>query len=287
MFKYFIILSLLPLSSLFAESSVWRISKEGKSFYLGGTCHFLRSSDYPLPAEFELAYALADTLVFEVDPAVLQGPDFTFQLLRATSYKDGNNLESVLSKNVYRKLSEQCERSGFSIETLRKTKPGMVVMMLMVKELTNLGVTGEGVDIHYSTRALNDQKKIRSLETADFQIDLIASYGDGIENKVVVYGLKDIDYLQKNFDSLIEVWKEGDLQKIDKQFVANIRKQKKLYSKLLVDRNKRWINDFEALLNTPEIEFVLVGVAHMAGNDGLISLLQREGYTIEQISVSF
>ncbi len=49
------------------QSSVWKISKGAQTLYIGGTCHILRLDDYPLPAEFDLAYAAADKLVLEVD----------------------------------------------------------------------------------------------------------------------------------------------------------------------------------------------------------------------------
>ena len=46
--------------ALQAQSSVWKVSKGGNTLYIGGTSHLLRTSDYPLPAEFDLAYAAAD-----------------------------------------------------------------------------------------------------------------------------------------------------------------------------------------------------------------------------------
>ena len=286
MLRSIIPLLLLPICSLFAESSVWRVSKEGQSLYIGGTCHALRPTDYPLPPEFELAYSLADTLVFEMDPSATNDPSFAFELLKAASYKDKHSLKTKLSKKTYEALTEKCEQNGFSIEVLNKTKPGMVIMMLMVKELARLGVTEKGVDLYFHKRGLQDKKEILALETAEFQIDLIASLGEGIENKIIRYGLQDIENLQQNFDMLVSTWKKGNLEDINKRFVKGIREYPKLHKKLLIDRNQAWISYLEALTYTPGIEFIMVGVAHLAGEQGLISLLQKKGYTIEQINVS-
>ena len=285
MFRYIIPLLLLPLCSIFAESSVWKVSKGGKSLYIGGTCHVLRSSDYPLPPEFDFAYTLADILVFEMDPAAINNPEFTVQLLKDSSYTDGRNLKTVLSEKTYEKLVEKCEQNGLSIEVLNKTKPGMIVMMIMIQELAKLGVTNEGVDVHYHTRGLKDQKQILAFETPEFQIELLTSLGEGIENTIVLHGLQDIEDLKDNFNVLINVWKEGDLTEINTHFVTDLRKHPQLYAKLLVDRNKRWIKSLDKFIKTPKTEFVLVGVAHMAGDEGLLSLLQKKGYTIEQMSV--
>ena len=245
----------------------------------------MRSSDYPLPPEFDFAYTLADILVFEMDPAAINNPEFTVQLLKDSSYTDGRNLKTVLSEKTYEKLVEKCEQNGLSIEVLNKTKPGMIVMMIMIQELAKLGVTNEGVDVHYHTRGLKDQKQILAFETPEFQIELLTSLGEGIENTIVLHGLQDIEDLKDNFNVLINVWKEGDLTEINTHFVTDLRKHPQLYAKLLVDRNKRWIKSLDKFIKTPKTEFVLVGVAHMAGDEGLLSLLQKKGYTIEQMSV--
>ncbi len=287
MLRYIIPLLALPLCSLFAESSVWRVAKDGQSFYLGGTCYALRPSDYPLPAEFELAYLLSDTVVFEMDPSLANDPNFTVEILKAASYTGKRDLKNILSKKHYKALAEKCEQSGFSIEVLRKTKPSMVIMMLMVKELDRFGVTEEGVDIYFHRRALKDKKEVLALETAEFQIDLISSLGEGIENKMIAYGLKDIENLQENFDPLVASWRKGDLKAINKNFVSGIRDYPKLYKKVLTKRNRAWLNYLEEIMLTPETEFVLVGAAHMAGKKGLIALLKEKGYTIEQIGISF
>lgn len=245
----------------------------------------LRSSDYPLPSEFDLAYDLADTLVFEMDPAVINDPDFAFRLLKASSYADDRSLRTILSEATYKLLSEKCEQNGFSIEMLNKTKPGMVMMMLMMKELAKLGVTEKGVEAHYHMRGLKDRKKILSLETAESQIELLSSLDEGIENTIIFYGLQDIEHLKDYFDMLISAWKKGDLTEIDKHFVADLRKHPQLHSTLLVHRNEQWMKSLEKFMSTPDTELVLVGVAHIAGQEGLVSLLQQKGYTIEQISV--
>jgi uncharacterized protein YbaP (TraB family) len=39
----------------------------------------------------------------------------------------------------------------------------------------------------------------------------------------------------------------------------------------------------EAMFDTVETEFVLVGVAHLVGEHGLISMLQSKGYEIVQL----
>ena len=50
-----------------AESSVWRVESADSIIYLGGTCHMLRASDWPLPAAYDFAYRQSEIMVFETN----------------------------------------------------------------------------------------------------------------------------------------------------------------------------------------------------------------------------
>ena len=51
---------------------------------------------------------------------------------------------------------------------------------------------------------------------------------------------------------------------------------------LLKNRNINWVKQLETILPRNNI-FMAVGAAHLFGNDGLIDLLRREGYTVKGI----
>lgn len=283
MFKSLALLVALIPTVLIAESSVWKVSKGAHSLYIGGTCHILRSSDYPLPAEFDLAYATADTLVFEIDPAAAKDPSFAMQLLAKASYTDGRNLKSVLSADTYAALAAQCQQAGLPIEMLNGMKPGMVMMMLTVQALAKAGVSAEGVDIHYHTLGVKDGKAVHALETPEFQIELLTTMGEGMEDELVRYGLEDLGQIRELFDELIAAWRSGDLAQIAALFIDDMADYPELYANMLADRNRRWIPQIEAMLESAETELVLVGVAHAAGEDGILNLLENAGYSVEQV----
>ena len=60
-----------------------------------------------------------------------------------------------------------------------------------------------------------------------------------------------------------------------------MRGHEKFYNVLLTQRNKRWINKLQSLLNdSNENYLVAVGALHLVGNDGVVSLLRRAGYKV-------
>ncbi|NBB79445.1 MAG: TraB/GumN family protein [Verrucomicrobia bacterium] len=274
--------SLIPCLS--AQSSVWKVTKGSNEVYLGGTCHILRASDFPLPPEFDLAYAQADTLVFEIDPSEMESPAFAARLMAESVYRDGRTLKTVLSEEAYGALAAQGAKSNLPIEILQNTKPGMAVMMITIQELTMAGITQEGVDLLYARKAKRDGKPVGSLETVEFQLNLITNLGEGNESAFVLYSMQDLEQIGTLFDEIVRAWRTGDLETIDQFFAADMEKFPGIYEIFLKDRNERWVPRIADMLENEPTEFVLVGVGHMGGQHGLLSLLRAEGYSIEQVA---
>lgn len=275
----------LLTANLSAQSSVWKVTEGNNTVYLGGTCHILRASDFPLPAEFDHAYAQADTLVFEIDPSEMESPDLVARLMAESVYRDGRTLKTVLNKAAYSALAAQGKKSNLPIEILQNTKPGMVVMMITMQELTKAGITQEGVDLFYAREAKRDGKPIGSLETVEFQLDLITNLGEGIESEFVLYSMQDLEQIGALFDEIVQAWKNGELEKIDQFFTADMQAFPEIYQRILKDRNERWVPQITEMLKSEPTEFVLVGVGHMGGAHGLLPLLKARGYSVEQIAV--
>ena len=56
-----------------------------------------------------------------------------------------------------------------------------------------------------------------------------------------------------------------------------------MYERLVVERNRTWMPQIEALFNRPTPAFIVVGAAHLVGPDGLIDPLKARGYTVQQL----
>ena len=134
----------------------------------------------------------------------------------------------------------------------------------------------------FRLRALNDQRKIKHLETIYEQLEFISEMGEGYENELIEYTLNDLKKLPKLFGSIKEAWRNGDNARLQKVALAPWKDRfPKLYDSLLVERNNNWIADIEKMLKTKEVEFVLFGALHLVGEDGIITQLKALGYNIE------
>ena len=280
-----VLASIASLAS--AQTAVWQVSKDdGNHIYLGGTIHLLRASDYPLPPEYELAYQKSDRLFFETDIGAMNDPSLQQRMMAQMTYQDGRTLRTVLNEEAYQALSDYVASAGLPIPLamMQTFKPGLLISTLSVLELQKLGFSPQGVDMFFHTRAMGDGKDRGQLETLDQQLALLASLGDGYESDYVMYSLEDFKDMESQLETMVSSWRAGDLSVLEEQFVGSMGEfSDELYQGLLVDRNQDWLPLIEAMFEQEGTEFVLAGVAHMVGEDGLLAMLESRGYEVTQV----
>ncbi len=271
--------------TLHAESSVWKVTRGGKTLYLGGTCHFLRATDLPLPPEFDTAFADAKIVCFETDIAKLQSPETQQLLLSQAMFTDGSTLSTTLTPDAWESAKKWCATAGLPAAQLQGFKPWMLMMTIVAVETQKLGFTPEGVDAIFQKKATAAAKPVRELETAEEQIEFITHLGEGQESELIIATLRDIARVPGILNEMLAAWRAGDLPKIDKLLSEEMRtKYPGIYTALIVRRNKAWLPKIEAMLATEPKELILVGVAHLAGKDSVLEALRKKGCTIEPVT---
>ena len=273
----------LPALAL-AQSSVWIATKDSQSVYLGGTVHLLRPADFPLPAPFETAYTASEKLYFETDIAGLSDMSVQARLLQELTYKGDQSLRTVLDDSTYQALSAHLVTIGMPIQMLEKFKPGLLVSTLQVLEFQKLGFTPQGVDAYFNSRAIEDGKALGELEPIDAQIGYIAEMGIGNESEFIRLSLEDLDEMETSMNQMLGAWRSGNDEMLDALFVNDMKEgYPELYDSLLVQRNLNWLPIIEAMFSDSDTEFVLVGAAHLVGEDGLLNMLRKKGYEVQQL----
>lgn len=275
---------LLAVVALRAQTSVWKVTRNGNTVYLGGTCHVLRASDYPLPAEFDVAFADASTVWFETEIERLATPETQRALLAEGRLPDGKTLESVLQPATWRELQKYLAATGLPAAQLQGFKPWLLTLTLMTVEMQKLGLSLEGVDTYYHRKAVKAGKAIKPLESLEKHLAYITNLGAGHEDEMVLNMIAEASEMPAAVADILGAWKSGDAAEIDKAMLVDMReKYPAIYQELLVSRNRLWLPLIERMLQSPETELVLVGVGHLAGADGLLAALRERGCAVEQV----
>ncbi|MCH8537123.1 MAG: TraB/GumN family protein [Alkalimonas sp.] len=273
-------------SAIYAKSSVWQVSHGEQQLFIGGTVHLLPASEFPLPAEFSKAYKQADQLVFEVDMAKMEDPSIGPMVLGYAMYQDGRTLPEVISQENFHRLKHAAAELGIDINALAGFKPDFVLVQMMQFKLQQLGMAGEGVDKYFFTKGAQDAKDKAFLETLEQQFELLFSISDGYEDDWLEQNLDQLDETEHFMQATLTAWRHGDRTALAEltSDMHDTEVGQRFYQRLLTDRNKDWVEQIDAMLQTSEVEFVLVGALHLAGPDNVLDLLAERGYQIRQLS---
>ncbi|WP_096087162.1 TraB/GumN family protein [Agaribacterium haliotis] len=284
--KIVVLLSLLLVCSVsIAQSSVWKVEKPGRVLYLAGTMHLLEASDHPLPSSYEKAYAAASVVVFETDLTQANSAEAQMKIMQALMARPGKTLEQVLKAKTYRAVENYFSERALPLASFTGLSASGLSLTMISLELQRLGYQAAfGVDQYFQDKAINDNKISMSLESLDFQIGMLANLGEGKEDEIIEYTLSDLARLPAYVADLKAAWRKGDLAGIEKESIVELREQfPDIYRRLLLERNQHWLPQIHAMLNTQEVELVLVGAAHLAGSDGLLQALERSGAKLTQM----
>lgn len=281
-FSFLFLLPFLVVSQLFAASSVWKITKGGETMYLGGTIHVLRSSDFPLPGEFDRAYALADTVVFETDLEGTQSEAFAAALRDKMLLPAGKTLSNTLKSKTYAALKRYLASQGNDIRTFERLRPWAVMLVITQSVLMKNGIDQSGVDAYFSRRAAAEGKAQRFLETPAEQISLITRIGEGEEDAMISQTIREMEMIPEMISWLISDWREGKTTRIDTELVQAMKNESpRMYRQVLAARNDKWIPELIGMMREGKTGFVLVGTMHLIGPEGLLEQFRRLGYRVE------
>ncbi len=272
-------------TAVYAESSVWKLDTDNSVFYLAGSCHVLRKSDYPLPEEFETAYDDADQIIFETDIDALRSQDIQLLLISKGMYTGGDTLERKLSGNAYETLVKFCRNRSMSIALFQNFKPWMVTMTLLALELEKNGITSaDGLDMYFSNKAKKDGKQTGGLEDVYKHVELVSSLDDEFDESIIESFIREVEELQVVMEDLIKSWRTGDDAGIDKHLSESMCKEYPgLFKRFIIDRNRDWIPHLETLIGSGKRTLVIVGVGHLVGEYSIINLLKSRGYKVKKM----
>jgi uncharacterized protein YbaP (TraB family) len=265
-----------------SNASVWEISKNGNSLFLGGSVHLLRAEDYPMPAAFDSAFDKSAILVLEADVDRMYDPEIQEYQKDKCMLPEGQTLQTVLNDDVYKQLESVFALPG-AITAFSQYKPSMVINIVQTSYLSQNGFTEEGADLYYLAKSKEKGKPVEFLEDIKIQIDLLGGMIDGFENEYVSAVLDELPQSTNEIRSLVSEWKTGEAAVIEASLDAQKENWPSMYKTMIYDRNAAWIPKIEEYLTTEPVEFIIAGLAHLHGEDGLLIRLEKNGYTIKQL----
>ncbi len=265
------------------RSCLWTVNTQSNKIYLLGSLHLLKPNAYPLAAAIENAYADSRAIIFETDIAALQTPGVQAKLLELGIYPAEQNLLQNLDGNTRQQLEKKMSEIGLPLEQFSRFKPWFVALTLTTLELQRMGYNPNyGIDVYFFNKASADGKEIGFLEPAAFQINLLGNMAEQDQYDFLSQTLNDLEVVNELAGDLVKSWKDGDADKLHELLSKSFRDYPHLHDRLLIQRNKNWVEQIEGALRKNINVLFVVGAGHLVGPESVVDLLKNKGYQVKQ-----
>ena len=274
---------LIIVSTSLAKTSLWKVQGKTNIVYLLGSVHVLSKDSYPLDPAIDRAFDESSNLVFEMNLDSSATPASQKYILSKAMFNNEMTLQTSLSNATFHLADSLCRTLGLQIERLLLFKPWMVSTTIMMVKIQQMGLNPQyGVDKYFYEKGKQAQKNISSFESLQEQINFIDSLPMKTQGKMIRQMAIEFDIIEKDIKSIIKAWKTGDMKLLEQFFLESYKQEPELYQVLLIERNQNWMKKIRQYLKDPKNYLIIVGVGHMVGENGLVKMLEKEGFTVTQ-----
>ncbi|WP_162046927.1 TraB/GumN family protein [Vibrio taketomensis] len=272
-------LLLMVASSVSAEPLYWQASKGNLNYLIVGSVHVGDDSMYPLPVNVTTFLQHSDGIVLEAD--IRHTGNVRYPIAQKTTAQ-------VLDQQGEQELTGIAHLLGLDPQALLLSPPWASALTVQIKQMEYLGYKPQdGVDVQLMSMAASQNKPVYSLESLQFQIDLLANL-DNDGEELLTSAVEQFDHNEGATHCLIESWKRGDSVKLQ-EFAKLGDMSPKMENDFIYQRNHDWADKLSKATMFPERRgnyLVVVGTLHLVGRDNLPLLLKQRGFNVTQRSKS-
>ena len=254
--------------------------KLAKPSYIFGTIHLICPKDM-FPADKLKGYlSQTEQLMLELN---ISDPVIVAAMAKGSILSDGKSVKDHLKPEQYVKIDEMFKTYlGISYDLVQTIKPSLVsaVLFRSPKVLGCQGTTA--YDSFLADTATAAKMPISGLETVEDELAAIDSQPFDKQIETLVKVADDPEKTFKSFKDLYAAYLKQDSEGLYKNATAGGEMDATARTKLLTNRNAAWLPLIEKNITTKPT-FIGVGTAHLGGEDGVLQLLRKKGYTITPI----
>lgn len=265
-------------TNLFSQNTLlWEISGNGLSApsYLFGTIHIADKRAYQFNDSVLPKLNECQAFAMEIN---MDSVDET-SLLGKMMIEDGKTLEDIYSKKDYKMIKAALKKStGFDISLFNSVKPFVILTMIEASKPAKSSME-DALDIYLSKQAKDKGKKVIGIETIDEQMDVISKMPPGM----VIDYIKNMGKQDKMTEQLIDAYSLQQLDKIKSIMDNSGNALGAEFNKEILTKRNYIMADRISTFIASETLFIAIGSGHLPGDEGVISLLKKKGFTVSPI----
>lgn len=285
----FMLLCMLQPVAASAESgghpvSLWLAEGSHNRIYLLGSVHMLRKSDHPLPSIIESAYNDADSLVMEIDMDDIDAAASQALVAELGVIHDDTTLNDLMGNRLYAQAERLALALDIPLDMLSKSEPWLAAITVEQLALSRIGFNPlDGIEMYFLAKAQEDHKEIDGFESIREQLNFLDGLSLEAQRELLLQALEEGGDLQADMNQMIDAWRHGNLQYLEDNILDEMARYPELHRSLVIDRNMRWVENIDTMLDDDENYLIVVGALHLIGQDGVPALLSRRGIVVTQM----
>jgi uncharacterized protein len=262
----------------YAQGLLWKISKENvDSSYLFGTIHVSDSDVTTLPDAVDKALTESDQFVMEALPDAEQMLLFSQMMF----FHDGQRLSELIDTPLYNKTKSILSSYHLGADAVSVMKPWAAFLLMNYPP-----DPGDPLDLVLMSLAQQNGATITGLESLKEQAQIFSDLNIDEQVKLLTDTVCHYDVVEEDFIAMKSFYLKRDLGGLYNYTQRYSMSQKpvyeKLMQKLIVDRNKTMAERMQSMLKKGK-SFIAIGAMHLAGEDGVLALLEEQGYSVSAI----
>lgn len=278
-----------------AEGLLWKIEKVGVSpSWLYGTMHSTDPRVTGISGQAQAAWERADVMVIETlgvldekkaAAAMFMKPEYTM-------FTGSESIDDFLSDTDRTVLTEALGERGLSLALVRKMKPWLIMSMVTVPdcELKRKAAGIEILDIKLANAAKQDGKDLLGLEEITEQIAVMAGMPVEFQIRSLLATLSIEDRMPDVFETVTQLYVEENVAAAMPVLTAafpetvgtDIDGYAHFEEEVIRKRNHTMADRSQPILQKGNA-FVAVGALHLPGEEGVIELLRKQGWTVTRV----
>jgi uncharacterized protein YbaP (TraB family) len=276
------LLFLVTTASYAQESLIWEVSGNGltKKSYIMGTLKFIGEKEFYMPKK--ASELIKQSEIFAIEDEVDHHAQH--ELNTALHFPKGQDLSKVMSADDYKKVKDtfQKEFNISSAEFDKKYSHIKPLPLSIIMTRLSLGEKVKFYDIELLLLAKKHDVDAYSLESIEREAEALNSFSMEEQVGALVHSVNNFSKQKEEFKKLMADYRTANAEEIYDYTLHPLESNPRFIEEFYNKRNAEWLPKIEKMMNE-DASFIALGISHLEGEKGILSLLKAKGYTLTPI----
>jgi uncharacterized protein YbaP (TraB family) len=273
---------------------LWRIEPaDAAPSWLFGTMHMTDPRVVSLPERARQAFEKAQVVVIETTD-ILDQAKMTGAMMKRPElmmFTGDQSLSDLIPEEDRSMVRSALSARGIPLASVEKMKPWIIASLVSLPacELARKAAGADVLDVKLARDAEAAGKEVAGLETAESQLEAMASLPMSLHVEGLVETLRLGDRIDDVMETVLQLYLDGETGLFWPFFSAVMPESEDdagayaIFQETMVTARNRGMAEGALSFIEEGGAFIAVGALHLPGEEGLVALLEAQGFKVEPV----